>query len=115
MTWHLPEYRLHPFLDLTNPLLLLLTGPADPVEIVRLALVYMPSLEEYDVQQFMINLDEQNDAGCKLLVPYWWLEAPAKFWDQITWYLCKPAVLRISLAEQQEEVLWQTTSVWCEQ
>ena len=116
MTWQLPEYRMHPYFDPANPLLLLLTGPIDAIAIVNLARLYMTSLTSRDVERFMINLDEQNDAGCPVLFPAWWLGNPLAFRARLEWEILKPSFTRgKSLEEIQEAVLAEVVSVWTEQ
>jgi len=122
MTWRLPEYRIHPFFDPANPLLLLLTGPLDGNELVSLAQSLMPELREWKLQNFLIDLEKQEgdlekqeDQKPPILVPNWWEGSPEQFLEEINSSLRLPSFTRDnSLEAQQSSIMEDVLSMWAD-
>jgi hypothetical protein len=112
-TWRLPEYRIHPFFDSANSLLLLLTGSLDGNELVSLAQSLMSELSEWEVQNFLIDLENQEDlynhthrGWCPVLVPKWWEGTPEQFLEEIN------SNLRQWISDPNESLEDQQRTVW---
>ena len=122
--WRLPEYRIHPFFDSANPLLLLLTGPLDGNELVSLAQILTPELKlsDWELQNFIIDLDNQEDlynnthrGWCPVLIPNWWESTPEIFLEEINLNLRRwISDPNKSLGEQQRTVWEFLLCMWSE-
>ena len=87
-----------------------------------LAQSLMSELSEWELQNFLIDLDNQEDlynhtnrGWCPVLVPKWWEGTPEEFLEEINSNIRLPSFTQDkSLAQQQSIVMEHLLNMWSE-